>query len=185
MQEHLEKEHHSKVIMCDWVGCNRFFVNNYKMSRHERTHTGEKPFPCRFCSQRFSRSDKLKEHLKVGTNYMWDRFINWVVIYSPSRSTLLNLSLKLWTLNPTLQVASWSKILRILSDICWKVLRTALLTKYWEIGWQPLLLNLLCHVSLNHISKKDEFDTDLIGVWSFGDYLLALLCLPLNLVFTN
>lgn len=37
--------------------------HKYSMMRHAAVHTGERPFVCNMCHQRFPRKDNLKRHI--------------------------------------------------------------------------------------------------------------------------
>lgn len=63
--EHLTSHESMRVFQCPWKDCVRFFMSNYKLQRHARCHTGERPYKCTECEKAFTRSDKLKDHLKV------------------------------------------------------------------------------------------------------------------------
>lgn len=45
--------------------CGWRFSRSDELSRHKRSHTGEKTHLCPFCSKGFSRSDHLSKHLRV------------------------------------------------------------------------------------------------------------------------
>ena len=42
----------------------KHFARSDELSRHRRTHTGEKNFVCPHCERRFIRSDHLAKHMK-------------------------------------------------------------------------------------------------------------------------
>ena len=45
--------------------CPRKFTREEHLRRHERSHTGEKPFKCHKCNRRYGRSDVLARHLQT------------------------------------------------------------------------------------------------------------------------
>ena len=53
-----------KPFVCIWEGCERRFSRSDELSRHKRTHTGEKKFGCPICHRRFMRSDHLTKHIR-------------------------------------------------------------------------------------------------------------------------
>lgn len=53
-----------KPFSCHWEGCDKRFARSDELSRHRRTHTGEKKFVCTVCDRRFMRSDHLTKHAR-------------------------------------------------------------------------------------------------------------------------
>jgi len=47
--------------------CEMRFYRQDELRRHERTHTGEKPFKCDVCHRSFARSDHVRTHMRIHT----------------------------------------------------------------------------------------------------------------------
>jgi uncharacterized Zn-finger protein len=56
-----------KPFSCSWPNCDKTFARSDELSRHRRTHTGEKKHVCSICQKAFMRSDHLSKHQKRHT----------------------------------------------------------------------------------------------------------------------
>lgn len=43
--------------------CGKALTSRWKLERHERIHTGDRPFACAVCDKRFIEKSKLKAHM--------------------------------------------------------------------------------------------------------------------------
>lgn len=55
---------HSSPALIRCQVCGKQFIQQSNFSRHQRTHTREKPYACVHCEEKFSYSTSLKNHLQ-------------------------------------------------------------------------------------------------------------------------
>ena len=74
-----------KPFACKY--CNKKFTVSSNLKSHERIHTGEKPYACKCCNKKFSRSDNLILHERVHTGEKpFDKEIQIQVLWESMKS---------------------------------------------------------------------------------------------------
>ncbi|XP_049274519.1 zinc finger protein 436-like isoform X2 [Rhipicephalus sanguineus] len=71
LDNHRQDPHHERPEgkhRCSY--CPYSSDNKSHTTRHERTHTGERPFTCTVCQKGFSRADRLERHMNIHTREM-------------------------------------------------------------------------------------------------------------------
>ncbi|CAJ0931862.1 unnamed protein product [Ranitomeya imitator] len=68
-KEHEAYAQSERPFPCTWPDCLKKFSRSDELTRHYRTHTGEKQFRCPLCEKRFMRSDHLTKHARRHTDF--------------------------------------------------------------------------------------------------------------------
>jgi len=62
LEKHVQMKHNEKRYKCHINGCGYSTDNKSRFGDHERVHTGEKPFSCRYCEKKYANQSNRINH---------------------------------------------------------------------------------------------------------------------------
>ncbi|XP_064627511.1 uncharacterized protein LOC135487574 isoform X5 [Lineus longissimus] len=65
LQLHIQASHSIAGVVHPCPMCEKNFVEGWRLRRHMRTHSTERPFKCQLCAATFKRKDHLHDHNKL------------------------------------------------------------------------------------------------------------------------
>ena len=103
---------------CDEKGCGKSFYSEQCLIIHKRKHSGELPFTCSYCGNRYISAHTLAQHEKAShlQTEVWLYFILWSISLKEGRDKLLN--------------SSWFWLQDAECEICKKKVRKRYLTAH-------------------------------------------------------
>lgn len=57
-----------RPFVCTFEGCQKEFITKGHLKTHELIHSGDRPYTCEKCDKSYSRSGRLKIHLRTHVN---------------------------------------------------------------------------------------------------------------------
>lgn len=67
LNDNNENDENSELLVCSFTNCNKKFRDNFKLKRHELSHSGERKYICEYCGKGFSLDFNLRTHIRTHT----------------------------------------------------------------------------------------------------------------------